>query len=479
MKLRLLIVAFLLQCCFQQAATAQDSTSIYSHVLNFPDKLLSKIHKRSALLDKQLTSQTEKALHRLARQEQRLKKQLQKSDSLKAKRIFNNSPARYEQMEALLKGQPLKTPLQNNGYNGHLDSLQTALRFLGQANGGSQAAQVQLLVKQYGDLQNRLNQTAEIQQYLEDRKRYLKAQLQGTELAKSLRGYKEQLYYYKTALEQYKDAWEQPEKYESQLLNAVNKMPSFHDFFSHYSQIAALFPTPAGYGTTQSIAGLQTSNNVQGLIQQQIAAGGPDAANTIQQNLQAAQSALGTLKDRISKWGNAGADLDKEMEKFNPNPLKTKSFLQRLEYGFSCQSQHATYYFPTTSDIAVQLGYRFTAGSTAGIGLGYKMGWGRDIQHITLSHQGLSIRSFYEMKISKPDLWVSGGIELNYLTAFHGFSILDDFTPWQKSALFGLIKKYKAGKKLKGNIQLLYDFLWRRQVPAGQPLVFRLGYSLH
>jgi hypothetical protein len=39
------------------------------------------------------------------------------------------------------------------------------------------------------------------------------------------------------------------------------------------------------------------------------------------------------------------------------------------------------------------------------------------------------------------------------------------------------MKQFNVGKH-SGNIQLLYDFLADQEIPQGQPLVFRFGYSL-
>jgi hypothetical protein len=38
------------------------------------------------------------------------------------------------------------------------------------------------------------------------------------------------------------------------------------------------------------------------------------------------------------------------------------------------------------------------------------------------------------------------------------------------------MKKYQLGKR-ENNIQLLYDFLARSEVPQGQPLQFRIGFG--
>ena len=107
--------------------------------------------------------------------------------------------------------------------------------------------------------------------------------------------------------------------------------------------------------------------------------------------------------------------------------------------------------------------------------MSYKVGWGKDIRHIAVTHQGMGLRSFADVKI-KGGFWLSGGAELNYRSAFNDFTVLDDFSPWQKSALLGVSKKYNIGKK-KGNVQLLYDFLYKQQVPVTQPLVFRTGFT--
>jgi hypothetical protein len=195
----------------------------------------------------------------------------------------------------------------------------------------------------------------------------------------------------------------------------------------------------------------------------------------VQQNIQAAQTQLSALKDKISKLGG-GSGSDADLPDFKPNQQKTKSFLKRLEYGTNIQTQKSGTYFPTTTDLALSVGYKLNDKSTIGIGASYKLGLGQDIRHIAISHQGMGLRSFADFKL-KGNIWISGGGELNYLAAFRNFHILDDFSPWQKSALLGLTKKYKAGKKLKGNMQLLYDFLWQQQVPRAQPVVFRVGYS--
>lgn len=111
-----------------------------------------------------------------------------------------------------------------------------------------------------------------------------------------------------------------------------------------------------------------------------------------------------------------------------------------------------------------------------GLGAGYKIGWGKDIKHISFSSQGMSLRSFIDIKL-KGSIWITGAYEHNYLHEFRNTDIFRDISGWQRSGLIGLTKKYRIGKKT-GNLQLLWDFVSYSQQPKPQPLKFRIGYML-
>jgi len=164
------------------------------------------------------------------------------------------------------------------------------------------------------------------------------------------------------------------------------------------------------------------------------------------------------------------------MPDFTPNQQKTKSFLQRLEYGLNMQTSGTTNFLPATLDIAPTVGYRFSQNFSAGIGGGYKIGLGRGWNHISLSHQGVSLRSYADARL-KGSIWLSGGFEYQYLSAFENLRQIKNLDTWQHSALLGLSKKLKVGKKKESKIQLLYDFLAGQQTPKGQTFKFRIGWG--
>jgi hypothetical protein len=130
---------------------------------------------------------------------------------------------------------------------------------------------------------------------------------------------------------------------------------------------------------------------------------------------------------------------------------------------------------PSTSDLAGTIGYRLNAKSEAGIGISYKLGLG-SIQHIRFSSQGIGFRSYLDWKIKK-QFYATGGYEINYNSGFKSVQQLKNEDLWQRSALAGISKKYQISKKLKGNLQLLYDFLAYKHKPVSQPFLFRIGYN--
>jgi hypothetical protein len=173
-----------------------------------------------------------------------------------------------------------------------------------------------------------------------------------------------------------------------------------------------------------------------------------------------------------------------DLQGFKPNDQRTKTFWKRLEYGTNFQTTKSNF-FPVTTDIALSVGYKLNNKSTIGIGASYKLGWGENIKHISITQQGVGLRSFLDVKI-KGSFYASGGFEYNYqplspevITNVASLGKWQDPTAWTRSGLIGISKivsiKSKFFKKTK--VQLLWDFLSYQQVPRIQPVKFRVGYN--
>ncbi len=448
-------------------------------------KYLEQISSKSNQLEQKLDKQSDKAIQQLQKQEQRILKKLSKIDSLKAKQLLSNATEQYKNLEEKLnnKVSGLKQ------YIPSLDTLGTSLKFLRQnpelLSKTKQAKQkLDDALSKVKGLEGKFQKAEDIKKFLKERRQYLKEQLQQLGFAKELKKLNKQVYYYSEQLNEYKTLLKDHKKAERKAIELLSKTKIFKDFMRKNSQLASLFRLPGGDPTDPnlqvSLAGLQTRVQVNNLIQQQVAAGGPNAQAQFQQNLKDAQGQLNELKNKIlsSPLARGGSSDDIMPEGFKPNNQKTKSFWNRLEYGTNIQSQKPNGYFPVTSDIGLSLGYKLNDKSVVGVGASYKLGWGQNIRHINITHQGAGLRSFVDWKI-KGSFWVNGGYEMNYQSEFNRIELLKDMNGWQQSGLVGLSKvvslKTKFFKKTK--LQLLWDFLSYQQVPRTQPIVFRLGYS--
>ncbi|RYY47642.1 MAG: hypothetical protein EOO06_12095 [Chitinophagaceae bacterium] len=438
------------------------------------DKAIALLEEKARVMDKKMEKSMVTYLSKLQRQEKKLKAKVWKKDSSLAKQLFDGIEEKYESLNQV----PIQVSKYSQVYSGHLDSLTTALKFL--KGGKLDSPDLTKALSQFSSLQGKLDQAEKIRSFLSERKRMLQENLERLGMLKSLKGFQKQAYYYSAQVRELKSLWENPSKLEQKLLEVLSGTEAFKDFFSNNSQLGSLFALPGGNAAATSLAGLQTRASVQQGIQDRFGSG-PQVQQLVQENLQAAQEQLSDLKNKLSQYssgayGNSTSDIDM-LEGFKPNNQKTKTFLERLEYGANVQSQKASSYFPATSDLGISLGYKLNDKSSIGLGASYKLGWGRGWDHIRLTSEGMGLRSYLDVKI-KGSFYVSSGYEQNYRSAFQNIQQLRNLNGWQQSGLLGLSKRYQVSKKVKGDMKLLWDFLSYQQIPRTQAILFRIGYNL-
>lgn len=478
--MKVLPLLIVIAICSGEVA-GQDSLGLISETNSISKKFFESVSNKADDIDTKLTKQTERYLRQLAKTEQKLSKQLARKDSLAASRIFGEAKKQYEELRTKMSSTSAQAKTLTHKYLPQLDTLKTAFSFLANTEGITKklpdpGGKLQQAMNSVNGLQQKFNQVEEVKLFVRQRQQLLQEQLTKFGMLNKLKKYQRQAYYYQAQMEQYKQLLRDPSKVESAVLNVLRNMHEFKDFFAKHSQLASMFRLPSSStgGTQVAMPGLQTRESVQeGMIQQFGSI--PQIQQVMHQQLQGAKEQLSILKEKINEIGG-NSNTDVEMPDFKPNSQKTRSWKQRLEFGSNLQTVKSNKFFPSTTDIGLSLGYKLNDKSVIGLGGSYRAGWGKDIRHIAITHQGVSIRSFVDYKI-KESIWLSGGAELNYRSQFRSFKILDDFSAWQKSALVGISKKYQVSKKIKGNAQLLYDAMWKQQTPRTQPVVFRLGYS--
>ncbi len=503
-----LVLYFIGSICWSTViaqAPAGDSSTISTKLATtFAAQVADKTDKYY----RRISDKTEKTLEKLAKFENRIKTLLQKASPETAARLFDNQPtfaavlARYREGKAIAMQYGKKYDEYRDklvGTMGYLAAPDTSSLSLlqrrrataeneakkraspqpspvGEGDAENEAKTVLAAKEKLLRLDTLVNNTEAVQQFIKERKQQLISQaMQFIGKSKWLQKINKESYYYVETLRNYREIFSDSKKAEETALTILNKIPAWREFIQKNSVLAGLFAVPGG-GAGQSLAGLQTRASVQNLITQNFGSG-PNAMQQLRDNVQAAQSQLNQLKDKILQAG--GGSSSDDLPDFKPNNQKSKTFLQRLELGSNLQHQRSSSFLPVTSDIGLSVGYKLNDRSVAGVGMSGKVGWGKNIQNIRISGEGVGFRSFFNWKLkSRGSFWLSGGAEMNYQSRFYSTAILNNFNNWQQSALIGVMKKYSVGKKIKGSMSILYDALYNQQVPARQPVVFRVGYSL-
>ena len=446
-----------------------------------PDAYVQAVGKQAEKLDEKLTRENQKVLRKWERQRTKLLRQLAQKDAATAQLL----KARFDQQADQFK-KALENPTESLAqYLPGLDSLQTSLSFLqsDQLSSVTSKMDAKLLgnaTEKLQSLKQQLAGTERIEQMLKEQQQALRGKLESLGLLRSLKSMNKTLYYYQAQVAEYKTLLKDHKKATRKGLALLQKTKLFQDFMRRNSQLASLFRLPGDPNdpnVAASLAGLQTRAQVNGLIQQQIANAGPGAAAQLRSNISQAQSQLNSLKEKVLKLGGSSSDMAMP-DGFRPNTEKTKSFLRRLELGTNFQSQRARGWMPTRTDIGLSIGYKFRPSIIVGIGSSYRLGWGTDIRHIRVTHQGLSLRSFIDVKL-KGSFWMTGGYERNQIAEATPEGVPTGTWGWQSSGLIGVSKVVSLQSKFfkKTKLMLLWDFLRHQQKATGQAIVLRVGYG--
>ena len=366
------------------------------------NKVFASMNKKIFQIEQKLNKQTEKYLAKFQKNENNLRKKLWKKDSNLTKQLFDGSKDQYHKVKNL------SSTLNKYGavYCGHLDSLFTVLKLLKSENLSNLASQVQLkkALAYCESLQGKVYQTDQIKKFLSQRNRILKEQFEKLGMVKELKTFQKQVYYYQAKINEYKRMFETSSGMGGAIISLALKVPGFKKFFSQHSMLANLFPnveTVASFSPVP-VMGLQS----RAMVNQYLGTSFGGTVNYNQAFLRNIQSA----REHVDEWRQklilsvnrsySNSD-DLEQPDFRPNNQKTKSFFQRLEYGTNLQTAHANFWFPITTDLGFSLGYKLNDRNIIGIGASYKIGWGKDLQHVDFSSQGLGLRSFLDIKIKR------------------------------------------------------------------------------
>jgi hypothetical protein len=452
--LKLIAIVFLL-LSGSIACAQKNIDSTLDNLQQLPKKYLSSINKKVNQYTSRITGNTEKTLTKLSRWENKIKGLLQKASPETAERLFGNNQLTFTSLlQQLKQGENILLQYQAP-CNKYTDDVTTSLKYLAQQKeylDTSIIKKVRTTKTKMERLATEEDKAAAMQQFIRERKRQLVEQA-FKQLGKSkyLIKINKEAYYYAATLKNYKELFNDSKKAEETAKNILNKIPAFTKFTQQNSMLASLFGsgTPSGDGGGgggASLAGLQTRASVQALIQDRIASGGPNAQQAFSDNIAAAKNEISKLKDKLLNAVPGAGNGEGPIPDFKPRIEKTKTFAQRIEYGFNLQFDKTNNLLPAATNLGLSIGYKINSKLIVGVGASYRLGMG-SIQHIKFTHEGIGLRTFIDWKLPPllgkvgSGFFISGGYELNHNTHFENAAALKNYDLWQRSALLGLTKK--------------------------------------
>lgn len=431
-------------------------------------------NKYNAALD-QISNATEKAVRKAEKAEYRIYRRLYKKDTTAARAFLAESRAKYDDLRSLLSGQTSNARIRE--YIPYHDSIQTSLAYL-----ESRAKLRDSLTTKFSDAKKILERfegkyqvANKVKTELRKRKAQLAQRLENFGMVKELQKFSKTAYYYQEQLKEIKSTFADPGKAQRKALAILRKSRPFKEFMKQHSMLARLFRVPEDYGNKDGLGGLQTRIGIQDMLSRRLVGAGIDPNQYMQQQVSQARIEIDKLKSKLNKLGSGSSGNIEMPDKFKPNTQKIKPFFKRFEYGVNIQTQKVNSFFPVTTDLAFNVGYKLNDKSVVGIGAAYKIGWGSSIENVKLTSEGIGLRSYADLKL-KGSLWISGGYEQNYYQRLNSIQQFSNIDVWKHSALLGLTKKIRLKGKT-GKVQILYDFFNSSNNVRTRPLLFRVEYG--
>ena len=495
--LLLLIVAPILTLSQEQDSLTNDRIAIIK-------KVAQEVKYDTKDFAAKMNAEATRRLQAIQQQEAKLEKHLPKEELEKALQLKDELNKKLDALAGITHAPDslLKTMFKGQ-YFARFDSLETLFKFALPKTGN--LAILKDAEDQIQRLKAELALLDDCEKWLANREQQWKQlltanPLEKLQLPKAFGKWQEEALAYKMQVDHYKETIKDPQKIETEALKLLNKLPAFREFMSKNSELARLFGPPGGSSGTglpqgTPIPGLQTRQSLAQELQNRFGANALQSGGALQQQLQNGMDQLSQqqsltnpiqeIQETLSEMGHPsphrrGEGGEVTLTQQENAALKSKTFKERLEFGWNMQNAMRMQDFPAIRDVGLSLGYKMNPRSVIGIGVAYKFALGESWKHIDWTHEGVGLRSFLDWRISAAgskllqNFWITGGFEMNYWSRIATDVRWRDMA-WEKSGLVGVTKVQEV-KNRKIKIQFLYPLVNNSSNIDINQMIFRISF---
>lgn len=475
------------------AQNADDEAQVVCYGRRYIDINLHAFSKCS----KRIERQQGRLIHKLQKKEHRLMRKLRNSDNAADSAAYvrlQSQPLSYDSIGKLMHADSATISSRiGRRKNAVFDSLRGVEAFI-QSNANK--ANISTPIAGYGNELTQLQQKADYQQYIstliDQHTNSLKNLAGNTGDIPGLASISKTAYYGKAKIAVWKQVADDPSKAEDKALEYLQGTPGFEQQLSQSTN-----PNSGLNGNMNADAleqmGYQTKSQLNKSLQQKFGGNLSQVQQQVSSQISDWQnrvidvkSQVANAKSQITGTKSDISNLKSSIRKpvIGKNPMRGLPFWKRIEKSYNWQTTRATTDgTPAMLQLAGMAGYRQTPKLTYGIGIAADFGLGQDWNHIHLSFEGVSLRTFikynfiygigmyagYERTYKRSVFSNSNAAptELSNLTSLHNTQY------YSESVLIGLTKSYRLNSKWNGAVQVLYDIWWREK-GLRSPIVLRI-----
>ena len=266
------------------------------------------------------------------------------------------------------------------------------------------------------------------------------------------------------ALDKYKNEFK---GLDQKLLAEVSSLEEVKWLQEQQKKMEAYQPLPEGY--REKLEGFQTNDFVKEQLKKKAEEIAKVGGKPLEERLAKAQGKLADFKKKFTNLESVA-----EAPKRPPNPMKGKSLKERVRLGGNFQVNRQQ---PTAIDVSLRLSYLLSDKMSTGVGGAYRIVTNGDIKKIDFRNEMFGIRYHIDYLVYK-SFFAQTVIEMNRKRVESTNDASSVIREWVPSAFIGAGRKFSLGRKLKGNMSLLYNMLHNDDSPYRKPLVFRVGFDL-